>query len=79
MSNFKEIGECRLTDTETAILSEMTNNKGIMTSYYINKKVESDEFTGRTKGIRIPEDLLVEFLRMFPQEALKGAINDESV
>lgn len=79
MAEFKEIGRCSLTDSEDAILSEMHKPDGTISAYYLTKFITSDKYSGPTKGIRIPEDMLVEFLKIFPLADLENAVSQLEV
>lgn len=72
---YKSIGEIVLTDRVTAVLSEAYPDsacKGLK-GYFLNKRLTTEKYTGPTPGIFIPEDILIEFLKIFPKEYLISA------
>ena len=72
---FKEIKRLRISDSTELILSEAYRGKDLR-GYSISKYIISEKYTGYSRGIFIPEDLLYEFLKLFPKEDLKLASED---
>jgi len=70
---FKEVGRLRTTDTTELVLSEVHSGEKLR-GYAVSKYVTSEEYTGWSKGIFIPEDLLIEFLMLFDKEDLELAL-----
>lgn len=68
-ASFKEIGRLKTSNTATIVLSE-TYREGKLVGYNINKWIDTKDFTGFTKGIFIPKDLLTNFLYIFPKDDL---------
>lgn len=64
---FKEVGRVRSSDTTDVVVSEVMKG-GKVVGYSINKYVDTDSFTGFTKGIMVPIGKVEEFLRLFKRE-----------
>ncbi len=73
---FKEIGRLQTTDSVEVVLSEVYRDKELQ-GFSITKYVTSEKYTGWSKGIFIPEDLLIEFLKLFNREDLECALSDK--
>lgn len=69
-ADFKELGRIRTTDASELVFSEV-HRDGKLVGFSLNRYVTSEAFTGFTKGIFIPEDLFIEFLKIFPKEDRK--------
>ena len=72
-SDFKEIGRVRTSDSIEVVLSELYRD-GKFRGYSITKYVTSDEYTGWSKGVFIPEDMIIDFLKLFPKDDLEFAL-----
>lgn len=72
-SPFKEIARLRTSNMVEVVLSEVYYDDKL-TGYSLNKYVTTEEYTGFSKGVYIPEDLLIEFLKLFPQGDLQSAL-----
>lgn len=68
-AEFKEIGRLQISDTVDMVLSEV-HKEGKLSGYNINRYVNAEGFQGFTKGIQIPDDMLTDFLKLFPKENL---------
>ena len=71
-ASFKEIGRIKTSNSATIVISE-TYREGKLVGYNINKWIDTETFTGFTKGIFIPKDLLTNFLILFPKDSLELA------
>ena len=69
---FRELGRVKVSDTVDIVLSEIYKD-GKLTEYNINRFINTDGYSGFTKGQEIPPCLLVLFLQLFPQEELTEA------
>jgi len=74
-TEFKEIGRIRTSDSVEVVLSELYRD-GKHVGFSLNKYVTSEEYTGFGKGVYIPEDLFIEFLKIFPKEDLQLALEE---
>jgi len=74
---FKEIGRIPISATTELVLSEV-HKEDKLTGYSITKYITSTSYTGFSKGVYIPEDYLIEFLKLFSKENLEYALDDLS-
>ena len=72
-SPFKEIGRLQTSDAVEIVLSGVYRDDKL-TGYSLNKYVTSEQYTGFGKGVYIPEDLLIEFLKLFSKGDLQSAL-----
>ena len=72
-SDFKEVGRVRTSDSTEVVLSELYRDRKF-TGYSITKYVTSDEYTGWSKGVYIPEDMIIDFLKLSPKDDLEFAL-----
>jgi hypothetical protein len=80
---YEEMALLPITNQTTIVLSEVhqsaSSEEGLLTDqlrgYSVTKYVESPEYTGFSRGIFVPTDRLIAFLKMFPRESLKLALN----
>lgn len=68
-AEFRELNRLSVSDTVDLVLSEVSK-EGEMVGYNINRYVNAEGFQGFTKGIQVPENMLTEFLKLFPKENL---------
>lgn len=74
---FEEIGRVKTNDTTYIVISNMSDDKEHR-GFTIGKYVESEAYTGFTKGgVGIPDDNIVEFLKLFGKENLEKALKGE--
>ncbi len=71
--DFKELGRLPISDSTTLVLSE-TKKEDRVIGLSVTKYIVSEKYTGFSKGIYIPEDSLIEFLKLFPKEDLQSAL-----
>jgi len=72
---FKEVNRLETSDSSAIVLSELRDGKELK-GWVLNKWITSEKYTGFVKGgIMIPEEQLTDFLRLFPQDELKNALN----
>jgi len=69
-ASFREVGRLEVSNTASIVISE-TYKEGKLVGYNINKWIETEHFTGFTKGLLIPKDLLPSFLALFPRQKLQ--------
>ncbi len=75
---FREITRVQLSDTVWAVLSTMKKETTLI-GYSIGRYIDSEGYTGFTKNpIVIPEDLVVEFLKMFELSDLEAAAGSKA-
>lgn len=74
-AEYKEIGRVRVSDKVEVVLSEVHRNDKLQ-GFSLNKYVTSDEYTGFGKGVFIPDDKLIDFLKLFGPEDLQYALDD---
>lgn len=73
-TDFKELGRIKTTDASSIVLSEMHRN-GNLDGYLVNKYIVTEKYTGfGAGGVTIPEERIVEFLKLFPKDLLKDAL-----
>lgn len=72
-AEFKEITRVRISDSVEVIFSEV-HRDGKLTGYTLNKYITTEQYTGFTKGIFIPDDMLTDFLKLFPKDELQLAL-----
>ena len=73
---FEEISRIKTKDGTFVVVSNMLNDKEHR-GYTIGKYIESEAYTGFTKGgVSIPDDNIVEFLKLFGKENLQYALED---
>jgi hypothetical protein len=73
---FKEVGRVRLSDTTEAVLSEVVKS-GKKTGYQINTYLTTETFTGYTRGLSLPEEMVVDYLSLFSEEDLQLALDSK--
>lgn len=72
---FEEMGRVKTNDTNFVVVSNMSDDKEHR-GYSISKYIESETYTGFTKGgAAIPDDSIVEFLKLFGKENLQEALD----
>lgn len=75
-ADFKEIGRMPVSDTTEVVLSEVYRDKELR-GFTIGKYITTLTYTGFAKGaVYIPEDLLPDFLKLFPKDDLQLALPD---
>jgi len=73
-SKFKELGRVQTSDSIQVVVSEVYGDDKKLAGFSINKYIESERYTGFTKGVYVPADMLPDFLRIFGEEDLKFAL-----
>ncbi len=76
MTEFKEKGRIKTSDTTDVMISEVWKKgeiTGFVTTKYIHKTTE-DGFEGPTKGVFIPVDDIQDYLAIFDKFDLEAAI-----
>ena len=58
------------------VVSEVLR-EGIPVGISFNKYVETEKFTGFTKGLMIPDELIPEFLKLFTKIDLELALDEK--
>lgn len=75
-ADFKKIGEVKASDASDVVLSEL-HKDGKLKGYIVSKFVNTEKYTGFAKGgVTIPEERIVEFLKLFPKDLLQDALEE---
>lgn len=75
--DFKEVDRIKVSDTTDIVLSEVYREEK-MTGYSLNKYIKTEDYTGYSRGIFIPDDMVAEFLKLFPKDILELAQGEEN-
>jgi len=76
-TRFNERGRIEVSDTVEIVVSEVIDEKNFVKGFSINKYISAENFTGFSKGVYIPEDMLNEFLKVFDKEDLELALSQK--
>lgn len=71
---YKEVGRVRVGESEEAVLSECYTGEE-MRGYFLNTYITTLKYTGPTKGLFLSEDIVVDYLSLFPKEDLELALS----
>jgi len=74
--DFKEIGRLKASNTTEVVVSELHRANKIA-GYTVTRYIKSEEYEGWSKGVFVPLDRMVEFLKLFPKEMLEGALEEQ--
>lgn len=61
MAVFKEISRIKVTDARDIVASEVIDDEGDVTGININSFVKTGKYTGFTKGVFVPVDMVEDF------------------